>query len=89
MTRRSFLSDMLKAGVACTFLPGAGRIWKPTYAPTSRNAMMGFLRPSETLNLNVTHLSPFWFEPPWWQDYLSEDYKAYLSAALRSARTGS
>lgn len=33
MNRRSFLSDMLKAGVACTFLPGAGRIWKPTYAP--------------------------------------------------------
>lgn len=30
-TRRSFIVDMLKVGVACTFLPGAGRIWKPTY----------------------------------------------------------
>lgn len=33
MNRRSFITDMLKAGVACTFLPGAGRIWKPTYKP--------------------------------------------------------
>lgn len=31
MNRRSFISDMLKVGVACTFLPGAGRIWKPIY----------------------------------------------------------
>lgn len=33
MTRRSFLTDMLKCGIATTFLPGAGRIWKPTYVP--------------------------------------------------------
>lgn len=33
MNRRSFIADMLKAGVACTFLPGASRIWKPNYAP--------------------------------------------------------
>jgi len=33
MNRRSFISDMLKAGVACAFLPGAGRIWKPVYTP--------------------------------------------------------
>lgn len=34
MTRRSFISDLLKCGIATTFLPGAGRIWKPTYQPT-------------------------------------------------------
>lgn len=32
MNRRSFIKDMLKVGVACTFLPGAGRIWKPVYS---------------------------------------------------------
>lgn len=30
MNRRSFLTGMLKAGVAAAFLPGAGRLWKPT-----------------------------------------------------------
>lgn len=33
MTRRSFITDMLKFGIATTFLPGAGRIWKPAYKP--------------------------------------------------------
>ena len=33
MTRRSFITDMLKVGIATTFLPGAGRIWKPNYQP--------------------------------------------------------
>ena len=28
MNRRNFLSAMLKAGVGCLILPGAGRVWK-------------------------------------------------------------
>lgn len=31
MNRHSFISNMLKAGVACAFLPGACRLWKPVY----------------------------------------------------------
>lgn len=27
MNKRKFLSDILAAGVACAFLPGAGRVW--------------------------------------------------------------
>ena len=30
MNRRSFLDSMIRAGVACAFLPGAGRLWKPS-----------------------------------------------------------
>lgn len=52
MNRRSFIADMLKAGVACTFLPGAGRIWKPYYVDAGdvRLAPMPTYVP-DTLNL--------------------------------------
>ena len=55
MTRRSFISDMLKCGIATTFLPGAGRIWKPTYQPWFSEPLqfseMAVYKPS-ALNLN-------------------------------------
>jgi len=30
INRRSFLDAMITAGTACAFLPGAGRLWKPS-----------------------------------------------------------
>ena len=44
MNRRSFIADMLKAGMACSFLPGAGRIWKPVYRPITLGDMDRSLR---------------------------------------------
>lgn len=48
MNRRSFIADMLKVGVACTFLPGAGRIWKPRYQTLEVGP---FVQPQLGLNL--------------------------------------
>ena len=60
MTRRSFISDMLKCGVATTFLPGAGRIWKPRYAPAR------FIHPRLVY--------PFWMETFHSERYVSKEY---------------
>lgn len=58
MNRRSFLTDMLTAGVGCLILPGANRIWRPVNAvPTEFDryylkALMhgyNYMRPGDNL----------------------------------------
>ena len=65
MTRRTFISDMLKCGIATTFLPGAGRIWKPKYEPIIPE-------------FGSMWVSPFWFETFPWARGTSKEYDAVL-----------
>lgn len=61
---------MLKVGIATTFLPGADRIWKPTYRPVR------FFVPEPT------RLVPFWWETTLHVSYTCPEYEKVLKEIL-------